>query len=493
MKLRLATIFILSFILLAPLAASATQCCWSAGQVVSGYGGAGLTPDSCVLKTAACSDGKTEVDCETKDRCKDLMPICCIYRYTDPSKKNYCYEDVQSFDCASGTRPNNTTYDVKYSRCADLADCVGASGNVDGPNTHKNETASPTSKAEYPIIVPKIPLNIPTVSLQDFTNVVQKDGFIYIPFISVFLIGAYKLGVGIAAILAVIMIMAGGFIWIAAAGDTGRIGQAKTMISGAVVGLVLTVGSYVALQTVNPNLVNFTALKIPVVGTQMIDVINDYDPETDTVSSGGDITTGANTSDPSQYDAIFEKYAPCAGVTPEVLKAIAQAESGLNATKVNKSGYTGLFQTKEANCPAVVMNYCKDLTNPDNNTAAGAAMIKSSVNTIKSRCPTASAHDQMIMIYVGHNMGGGMLKYVTQNGCNTAAMRKSTIDYYVNNPGTARKYALKYQPGCLNGRTDDTAMAECTGGPKYDYAVKIANKATGISQVISNAEGTCPY
>ena len=175
-----------------------------------------------------------------------------------------------------------------------------------------------------------------------------------------------------------------------------------------------------------------------------------------------------------------------------MLKAVAQAESGLNAGAVNKSGYTGLFQTKAANCPASVANYCTDLTNPDNNTAVGAAQIKSSVNTIKANCPTASGHDQMVMIYIGHNMGGGMLKNVTQNSCNVQDMRTAAINYYVNNPATARSYALKYQQGCLNGRTDDQAMAECTGGPKFDYAVKTADKS-GVSQVLSTSGGSCPY
>ena len=230
-----------------------------------------MSPDSCAVKTTTCPDGKTEIDCSTKDRCKQLMPICCIYRYTDPGKKNYCYEDVQSFVCASGTQPQNTTYDVKYSRCADIADCTGTQGDIDGPNTHQ-PTPAPSTQSEYPIIQPTLSINIPTISMPDFTKVIQKDGYVYIPFISVYLVGAYKLGVGIAAILAIIMIMAGGFIWIASAGDAGRVGQAKKMISGAVVGLVLTVGSYVALQTINPNLVNFTALKIKVVARQTIDL-----------------------------------------------------------------------------------------------------------------------------------------------------------------------------------------------------------------------------
>jgi LAS superfamily LD-carboxypeptidase LdcB len=166
--------------------------------------------------------------------------------------------------------------------CSSVSSCptTSAAATTCSSGAAAGATDQAPAKAEFPIIFPKIPLNIPTISLPEFTNVTQKDGYIYIPFISVFLVGAYKMGVGVAAILAVIMIMAGGFIWIAAAGDSGKIGQAKKMISGAVVGLVLTLGSYVALQTVNPNLVNFTALKIQEVAQHSIEVIAD-DQESD--------------------------------------------------------------------------------------------------------------------------------------------------------------------------------------------------------------------
>jgi hypothetical protein len=355
-------------------------------------------------------------------------------------------------------------------------------------------TTAPTP-AQFPIIVPKLSINIPTIDLGQFANVTQSNGYVYIPFISVYLVGAYKLGIGIASILAIIMIMAGGLVWIAAAGDAGKIGKAKSMITGAVIGLVLTLGSYVALQTVNPDLVNFTALKIKTVSPPPNDIFSNYNPEI------GGAATGAagNVSSPSQYDSIFAKYAPCAGITPGALKAIALAEDGsLNPSATNGS-YVGLFQTNAANCPASVKSYCGDLTNPDNNTAVGAAQIGATVNTINSNCSNPSAHDQLVMIYIGHNMGGGFLKNITQNGCDVSTMRQAAINYYANTTNgqsTAAKYAPNYQAACVGSNTDAQTYANCTGGPKFDYAMKIADKtmASGVSQVITDSpSGTCPY
>lgn len=71
----------------------------------------------------------------------------------------------------------------------------------------------------------------------------------------------YKFGVGIVAILAVVVIMWGGLIWITAGGNTGQIDNAKQWISGAVLGLFIALTSYVILNTVNPQLTNLSITK----------------------------------------------------------------------------------------------------------------------------------------------------------------------------------------------------------------------------------------
>ena len=79
----------------------------------------------------------------------------------------------------------------------------------------------------------------------------------------------YKFGVGLAGILAVLMIAYGGIVWLFSGGDSGKIGQAKEIIVGAVIGLFLALGSYLILNTVNPELVNLT-LKVPGIEPQVL-------------------------------------------------------------------------------------------------------------------------------------------------------------------------------------------------------------------------------
>jgi hypothetical protein len=77
----------------------------------------------------------------------------------------------------------------------------------------------------------------------------------------------YDLAIGLAAALAAVMMMIGGFQYLTA-GDSGRVSDAKERIQGALVGLVLAMGAYTILNTVNPQLVNLELPLIPIVQRQ---------------------------------------------------------------------------------------------------------------------------------------------------------------------------------------------------------------------------------
>ncbi len=64
----------------------------------------------------------------------------------------------------------------------------------------------------------------------------------------------FTLSIGLAAILAVLMLSVAGFKYITVESFTGK-GDAKNMIQNAVFGLILILSAYLLLQTVNPELV----------------------------------------------------------------------------------------------------------------------------------------------------------------------------------------------------------------------------------------------
>lgn len=67
----------------------------------------------------------------------------------------------------------------------------------------------------------------------------------------------YIWSLGIAALLALFMIVIGGYITMTSAGNAQRAGKGKEYITSSVVGLILLFGAYLLLNTINPDLVNF--------------------------------------------------------------------------------------------------------------------------------------------------------------------------------------------------------------------------------------------
>ena len=70
----------------------------------------------------------------------------------------------------------------------------------------------------------------------------------------------YKYGFQVGSVLAVIVIIVAGIMYIFSGGNTDTVGSAKKKIAGAVIGLVLMALSYTILNVINPYLVN---LKMP--------------------------------------------------------------------------------------------------------------------------------------------------------------------------------------------------------------------------------------
>jgi hypothetical protein len=80
--------------------------------------------------------------------------------------------------------------------------------------------------------------------------------------IGVFIKSVYKYAVGIVGILAAVVLMFGGVVWLTAGGNQTRIGEAKAWIGASLTGLIIVLTSYMILYTVNPDLVQFRPIKI---------------------------------------------------------------------------------------------------------------------------------------------------------------------------------------------------------------------------------------
>lgn len=101
----------------------------------------------------------------------------------------------------------------------------------------------------------------------------------------------YTFGVGIIGIVATVMIMFGGMKWLLAAGSQSKIGEAKEIMTSAIVGLVLALTSFLILNTINPALVTMSSTAV-----EIIEVVP-YVEEGSTAEAGGSCEEDADCTD----------------------------------------------------------------------------------------------------------------------------------------------------------------------------------------------------
>ena len=82
-----------------------------------------------------------------------------------------------------------------------------------------------------------------------------KDIAEYIPLI-------FNYSMGFVGILAAVVLMFGGVMWLTAGGNQGQVGEAKEWIKAALTGLILALLSFLILNTINPDLIK---MKMPTI------------------------------------------------------------------------------------------------------------------------------------------------------------------------------------------------------------------------------------
>jgi hypothetical protein len=121
---------------------------------------------------------------------------------------------------------------------------------VTPPSTINNKTGCVSSKDEYCLLEPLVIDGVAqkSVNIQDYVKTM------------------FKIGVGLAALFAVFMIIIGGFQYMMSESIGGK-GDGKEKIEGALWGLGLALGSFLILNTINPQLLEFSGGLEPIVVT----------------------------------------------------------------------------------------------------------------------------------------------------------------------------------------------------------------------------------
>jgi hypothetical protein len=213
------------------------------------------------------------------------------------SKKEKC---MAACDISGSSAP---ALAVKQALCCDRnkTTCEGGAASA-APTPHTFESVPPS--LEIPL--PTLP------SLSEFADLTLQgeapNRYLLIPWIGQYIAAIYKYAIGIVGVLAGIMIVVGGLLWLTAGGSAGRVSTAKSFIESSLVGLVIALTSYLLLYVINPNLVEFESLRVRYI--ERVEFVQN-ELLTTTVDTAGGETRWQGTCSESYPDCPITLNEPC--------------------------------------------------------------------------------------------------------------------------------------------------------------------------------------
>jgi len=144
--------------------------------------------------------------------------------------------------------------------------CDGTKTTCEATNIAADISSSSTPH-QFDSVTPELQIPLPTLpSFSEFTDLTLQgeapNRYLWIPWIGQYIAAIYKYAIGIVGVLAGIMIVVGGLLWLTAGGSAERVSTAKSFVESSLVGLVIALTSYLLLYVINPNLVGFESLKV---------------------------------------------------------------------------------------------------------------------------------------------------------------------------------------------------------------------------------------
>jgi len=265
-------------------------------------------------------NGKSYCDCSSDDNCKNIF------------QSQYAGLPSSDWECIDGTEKS---HDIDY--CQNGQTVIYPLPPATVEDSLKNdlinsvkETPLTENELDAMLKKPEPRITIPGLQFSDTSveknKVTDSDGTTYLvfPFLGEYLAAIYKYVIVVISIIAVIMLIVSGFQWAIPDASGENISAAKNRIAGALSGLIIAVGSYVILYTVNPELVQFRSLRVQyVAGIDLADY-SKY-PSDPGVDDAGDVPYGQDTKANLDNNSINAAKGQGCGKN---LVAIAEAFSG---------------------------------------------------------------------------------------------------------------------------------------------------------------------
>ena len=183
-----------------------------------------------------------------------------------------------------------------------------------------------------------------------------------------YLYGVFWFMLGAAGVLAVLTIAIGGIEYMVSGANPSKKKEGQEKMTAAIFGLLLALGAWLILNTINPDFVNFD------LELDRVTVEGNVGVEGNATNTPGDVPSNLPVGC-SYYASAFKSAAKTTGVSACLLQAVASAESSCNPNAGSSAGACGIMQmlpsTANASC-----NWLK--ANPEASILSAAYYLKRS-------------------------------------------------------------------------------------------------------------------
>ncbi len=306
-----------------------------------------LMLSSPLLAQASCRSGD---DCGETERCigpegsKECYKTCTVGSTTCTAPKTcgqvtgftptVCVETCGSVQCSHGQicgGPTDhracyqaCTLDAAGLACPEGKTCGSLEGSTRKACTESTAEAAPAAPESIPFtpITPNLGVQIPGTTLSAPTN---DNGVVRVSFLAQYINGAYKYLSAVVLVVAIVMCVYGGFIYLVGSAGISDIKRGKKIILDSIMGMIIILSAYAILNTVNPNTTNLKFLEMGFVQTEGIELIS---PEAYTAATGIPIPSRADVA------AAVSKIAREENIDECIINAIVLGESGGNPNAI---------------------------------------------------------------------------------------------------------------------------------------------------------------
>ena len=411
----------------------------------------------------------------------------------------------------SSLNGGNTTWSCPASNSVknDDSKCSGAyPGSITNKYLCCCNTANATNvkQEEKPTVFEMADFQVEIPGMTKLADVVCQPGEeCSIPWIGEYTKGIYNYLIAIVGVIAAIVLMAGGLLWLISRGEASKITQAKELIVGSITGVIILACSYLILLQLNPNLVNLQNINIKSVSPINVSVINKAEIQGCVGKWATNKITGAAMS--AEVSLAVKKVAASSNIDPCYFYAILSQESGndidafgddravANCDIAARRKYICEIHkeccSKECTDPTckkyvensslkpakIVFDKSGNPTNLDLKYTYGFGLSQATYLS-EAKTPSCTTNGKKGFTYFGVCYSFSDL--LTKPEINLAAMANGTKKYYCSSAssGSVTKECFKRYAG-------SGAWAECTGGKKMK--VYETCKQLGFDSISSKA------